>query len=162
MTLMHEIQHAVVNIIPATENIEEAEMEKIQLEQVHENAVHSTEVEYHLASENDISRPTVMQDVQTMEVPGNGTYTYNGIEKGVRGDSNQAQHSAQWPNLNTEHKSIGTYANCETQTMEINHSTNATQTDFVLLQQTGSQTEIINEDCTATQTDVRNCVEKES
>ena len=43
-------------------------MEKMQLEEVHESAIHSTEVEYQLASTNEISRPTVMQDVQTMEV----------------------------------------------------------------------------------------------
>ena len=119
-------------------------------------------MEYQLASAHEMSRATVMQDVKTMEVPGNGTYTYNGIEAGVRDNSNEAQNSAQRLNLNTEDKSIATYANCETQTMVTNHSTNATQTDFVLLEQTGSQTEIQNQDCTSTQTDVRNCVEKES
>ena len=46
--------------------------------------------------------------------------------------------------------------------MVTNHSTNATQTDFVDLEETATQTEIRNKDCTSTQTDVTNFKEKES
>ena len=75
MTLMDEIQHAVVHIIPATENIEEGNIQKEQLQEVSESVVQSTEVEYQLASAEEMSRPTVMQDVQAMEVFGKGAYT---------------------------------------------------------------------------------------
>ena len=63
MTLMDEIQHAVVHIIPATENIEEGNIQKEQLQEVSESVVQSTEVEYQLESAEEMSRPTVMQDV---------------------------------------------------------------------------------------------------
>ena len=158
-TLMDQIQHAVVNIIPASEKVEEAQIERTGLEQVHQSAVHTTEVQYHLATENNNSRPTVMEDVEAMQLAANDTYS--GIQTGVRAKYNQAENSAELPNLNTDDKSIATYASCQTQTMDINHSTNATQTDLVILHQSGSQTEIENQDCIATQTDVTNCVEKE-
>ena len=80
MTLMDEIQHAVVHIIPATENIEEGNIEKEQLQEVSESVIQSTEVEYQLASTHEMSRPTVMQDVQAMELFGKGAYTKNAIQ----------------------------------------------------------------------------------
>ena len=46
MTLMDEIQHAVVHIIPATENIEQGNIEKEQLQEVTVSAIQSTEVEH--------------------------------------------------------------------------------------------------------------------
>ena len=67
ITLMDEIQHAVVHIIPATENIEEGNIEKEQLQEVSESVMQSTEVECQLASTHEMSRPTVMQNVQAME-----------------------------------------------------------------------------------------------
>ena len=153
MTLMDEIQHAVVHMIPATENMEEGNIKKMQFQEVHESVVQSTEVEYQLASAHEMSRPTVMQDVQTMKLFGKGAYTKNAIQSGVMDDCNEVQNSLQWMKLNTVDTSVATYANCETQTMATNHFTNATQTDFVYLEQTATQTEIRNEDCTSTQTD---------
>ena len=159
MTLMDQIQHAVVNIIPASEKVEEAQMDRTGLEQVHDSAVHTTEVQYHVATENNNSRPTVMEDVEAMQLAANATYS--GSQTGVRDKYNQAENSAELPNLNNDDKRIATYATCHTQTMDINRSTNETQTDLVFLDHSGSQTEIENQDCIATQTDVTNCVEKE-
>ena len=162
MTLMDEIQHAIFHIIPDNENIEEGNIEKEQLEEVSESVMQSTEVEYQLASAQEMSWPTVMQDVQAMELFGKGAYTKNAIQSGVMDYSNEAQSSLQRTKLNTVDKSVATFGQCETQTMVINHSTNATQTDFVDLEETATQTEIRNEDCTSTQTDVTNFEEKES
>ena len=162
MTLMDEIQHAVVHIIPATENIEEGNIKKEQLQEVTASAVQSTEVEHQLASTHEMSQATVMEDVQAMELFGKGTYTKNAIQSGVMDYSNEVQSSLKPTKLNTVDKSVGTFGQCETQTMVTNHSTNATQTDFVDLEENATQTEIRNEDCTSTQTDVTNFEEKES
>ena len=72
MTLMDEIQYAVVHIIPATENIEEGNIEKEQSQEVSVSVVQSTEVEHQLASAHEMSQATVMQDVQAMELFGKG------------------------------------------------------------------------------------------
>ena len=159
---MDEIQHAVVNIIPASENMEEGNIKKVQFQEICQSVVQSTEVESQLAKAHEMSWPTVMQDVQTMEAFGKGADTNNAIQSGVMDNSNEAQNSLQRTKFNAEDKSVATYANCEMQTMVPNHSTNATQTDFVYLQQTATQTERRNEDSTSTQTDVTNCEQKES
>ena len=162
MTLMDEIQHAAVHIIPATENIEEGNIEKEQLQEVSESVVQSTEVEYQLASAHEMSQATVMQDVQAMELFGKGAYTKNAIQSGVMDYSNEAKSSLKRTKLNTVDKSVVTFTQCKTQTMVTNHSTNAMQTNFVDLEENATQTEIRNEDCTSTQTDVTNYEEKES
>ena len=162
MTLMDEIQHAVVHIIPATENIEEGNIEKEQLQEVTVSAVQSTEVEHQLASAHEMSQATVMEDVQAMELFGKGAYSKNAIQSGVMDYSNEVQSSLKPTKLNTVDKSVGTFGQCETQTMVTNHSTNAMQTDFVDLEENATQTEIRNEDSTSTQTDVTNFEEKES
>ena len=162
MTLMDEIQHAVVNIIPATENIEEANIEKEQLQEVTASAVKSTEVEHQLASAHELSQATVMEDVQAMYLFGKGAYTKNAIQSGVMDHSNEAQSSLEPTKLNTVAKSVGTFGQSETQTMVTNHSTNATQMDFVDFEENATQTEIRNEDSTSTQTDFTHFEEKES
>ena len=139
MTLMDEIQHAVVHIIPATENIEEGNIEKEQLQEVTASVVQSTEVEHQLASTHELSQATVMEDVQAMELFGKGAYTKNVIQSGVMDYSNEAQSSLKLTKLNTVAKSVGTFGQCETQTMVTNHSTNATQTDFVDLEENATQ-----------------------
>ena len=159
---MDEIQHAVVHIIPATENIEEGNIEKEQLQEVNASVIQSTEVEHQLASTLEMSQATGMQDVQAMELFGKGAYTKNVIQSGVMDYSNEVQSSLKLTKLNTVDKSVGTFGQCETQTMVTNHSTNAMQTDFVDLEENTTQTEIRNEDCTSTQTDVTNFEEKES
>ena len=94
MTLMDEIQHAVVvHIIPATENIEEGNIEKEQLQEVTASAVQSTEVEHQLTSALEMSQATVMEDVQAMELFGKGAYIKNAIQSGVMDYSNEAQSS---------------------------------------------------------------------
>ena len=154
MTLMDEIQHAVVHIIPATENIEESNIEKEQLQEVTASAIQSTEVEHQLASAHELSQATVMEDVQAMYLFGKGAYTKNAIQSGVMDYSNEAQTSLKPMKLNTEAKSVGTYGQCKTQTMVTNHSTNAIQMDFVDVEENATQTEIRNKDSTSTQTDV--------
>ena len=109
-----------------------------------------------------MSQATVMEDVQAMELFGKGAYTKNAIQSGVMDYSNEAQSSLKPTKLNTVDKNVGTFGQCETQTMVTNHSTNAMQTDFVDLEENATQTEIRNEDCTSTQTDVTNFEEKES
>ena len=159
---MDEIQHAVVNIINDSENMQEENIEKVKFEEVCESVVQSTEVEYGLANTHEIAWPTVMEDVQSMETFGKGADTKNAIQSAVMDNSNEVQKTLQQTKLNTQDKSVLTYANCKTQTMVTNHSTNAMQTDLVYLQQTSTQTETINEDSSSTQTDVTNCEEKES
>ena len=139
MTLMDEIQHAVVHIIPATENIEEGNIEKEQLQGVTVSAVQSTEVEHELASTHEMSQTTVMEDVQAMELFGKGAYTKNAIQSGVMNYSHEVQSSLKPTKLNTVDKSVGTFVQCKTQTMVTNHSTNATQMDFVDLEENATQ-----------------------
>ena len=69
----------------------------------------STEVESQLAKAHEMSWPTVMQDVQTMEAFGKGTDTNNAIQSGVMDNSNEGQNSLQFMKLNTEDKSVVTY-----------------------------------------------------
>ena len=92
MTLMDEIQHAVVNIIPASENMEEGNIEKAQFQEIHQSVVQSTEVESQLAKAHEMSWPTVMQDEQTMEAFGKGADTNTAIQSGVMDNSNEAQN----------------------------------------------------------------------
>ena len=113
MALMDEIQHAVVHIIPATENIEERNIEREQLQEVTASAVQSTEVEHQLASAHEMSQATVMEDVQAMELFAKGAYTKNAIQSGVMDYSNEAQSSLKPTQLNTVDKSVGTFGQCK-------------------------------------------------
>ena len=103
-----------------------------------------------------------MEDVQAMYLFGKGAYMKNAIQSGVMNYSNEAQSSLKPTKLNTVAKSVGAFGQCETQTMVTNHSTNATQMDFVDLEENATQTEIRTEDSTSTETDVTNFEEKES
>ena len=160
MTLMDQIQHAVVHIIPVTENIEERHIQKEKLEEVSESVMQSTEVEYQLASAVQMSRPTVMQDVQAMAFLGKGPYTTDATKSGVMHNSNDPQNSLESSQLNTVDQSVATFAQCERQTMVTNQSSIATQTDLVDFEEAESQTDVRNEHCNSTQTDVTKYEEK--
>ena len=109
-----------------------------------------------------MSQPTVMQDVQAMELFGKSAYTKNTMQSGVMDYSSDAQNSLQRIELNTVDKSVARFGQCEMQTILINNSTNVMQTDFVDVEESATQTEKINANCTSTQTNVSNFEEKES
>ena len=56
-------------------------------------------------------------------------------------NSNEVQSSLKPTKLNTLDKSVRTFGQYETQTMVTNHSTNATQLDFVDLEENATQTD---------------------
>ena len=100
-TLMGEIQHAVVNIIPDSENMQEVNLEAVKLQEVSESLVQSIEVEYALAKAHEISRGTVMEDVQNMASVGNGTNTYIALQSTIMESSNEEQKSLEQTTFNT-------------------------------------------------------------
>ena len=141
--------------------MQEVNLETAKVQEVSETVVQSTEVEYALANAHEISRATVMEDVQNMASVGNGADTNIALKLAIMESSNEEQKSVEQTMFNTQDNSVLTYASCETQTIVTNHSTNATQTELPFLQPSSTQTDRIIEDCSSTQTDVTNFEEKE-
>ena len=140
-TLMGEIQNAIFNIIPDSGNTHEVNVETTEVQERSDSAVQSRAVEDAHANPQENLCASGMEHAPNLACAANGAKTNIAPQSAIMETLNEEEQLLQQTTLNTQQNVFPTYASCETQTIVSNHSTNATQTDLVVLQPSATQTD---------------------